>query len=135
MWTLTGLCLHLGVHKQTLYDWRDNREDLSDSVKVMLTAIEHTYELSLKSRGNAGDIFALKNFGWKDKTEVEHSVKPQPLLDNIDVKQVESKVQDEEIINTKKHEVIEPPKQEDDSASKSTSGINLDAILTNNDPT
>ena len=31
------------------------------------------YEKSLRKDGKTGDIFALKNFGWRDKQEHEHS--------------------------------------------------------------
>jgi hypothetical protein len=33
--------------------------------------IEHSYELDLKKTGRTGTIFALKNFEWKDKQEIE----------------------------------------------------------------
>lgn len=33
--------------------------------------IEHAHEHRNIKRGNAGDIFVLKQFGWRDKTEVE----------------------------------------------------------------
>ena len=32
--------------------------------------IEHAHEHRNIERGNASDIFALKQFGWRDKTEV-----------------------------------------------------------------
>lgn len=31
--------------------------------------IENAYEKRLINRGNGGDIFALKQFGWKDRQE------------------------------------------------------------------
>ena len=33
--------------------------------------VEHSYEIDLKEKGNTGTIFALKNFDWKDKQEVD----------------------------------------------------------------
>ncbi|KXK66847.1 hypothetical protein, partial [Christensenella minuta] len=33
--------------------------------------IENAYEKRLIGRGNGGDIFALKQFGWKDKQETK----------------------------------------------------------------
>lgn len=33
--------------------------------------IENAYEKRLIARGNGGDVFALKNFGWRDKAERE----------------------------------------------------------------
>ena len=35
-----------------------------------MLAVENSYE----TNGTAFDIFALKNMGWKDKTEVEQTV-------------------------------------------------------------
>lgn len=36
--------------------------------------VEHSYEVDLKESGRTGTIFALKNFDWKDKTEVDQNV-------------------------------------------------------------
>lgn len=33
--------------------------------------MEYSYEKDLKEKGNTGTIFALKNFDWKDKSEVD----------------------------------------------------------------
>lgn len=35
--------------------------------------VEASYEKDLKKTGRPGTIFALKNFGWKDKQEVEQT--------------------------------------------------------------
>lgn len=71
--TITGLSLHLGfADKTTLYDYRD-RPEFSHSIKKALTKIEKYHEEALSENNVAGRIFALKNMGWKDKTETEHS--------------------------------------------------------------
>jgi hypothetical protein len=36
-----------------------------------LSRIENIYEKGLKGRNPAGAIFALKNFGWKDRQEID----------------------------------------------------------------
>ena len=61
--TLTGLVLALDTNKTTLanYQRKPDYKELIDHAKLR---IEHSYELSLKKRGRASDIFALKNFGW-----------------------------------------------------------------------
>lgn len=71
-WTITGLALALDTTRKTLIDY-DNRDEFSDTVKRLKTKVEYAYELSLRKRGSAGDIFGLKNFNWKDKSEVEQS--------------------------------------------------------------
>ena len=70
-WTVTGLCLAIGTSRTVLDDYlsRDGYKGIVSRAKLM---VENAYELSLRKNGRAGDIFALKNFGWKDKQEVEH---------------------------------------------------------------
>lgn len=66
--TITGLALALDTSRETLMEYSE-REEFVDTIKKAKLKIEHAYELRNIKRGNAGDIFALKNFGWKDKTE------------------------------------------------------------------
>lgn len=70
--TVTGLCLALEFTKETLYQYRDKPE-FSDSIKRALLIVENGYEKALRESSPAGSIFALKNMGWKDKTETEMS--------------------------------------------------------------
>lgn len=70
----TGLCLAVGAssreslqeYKRGTYDTED--ENYSDAVKRALLEVENYYEE--KGEGAMG-IFALKNFGWKDKLELD----------------------------------------------------------------
>jgi len=71
-WTITGLALALDTTRQTLVNY-ENRDEFLDTVKKLKTKVENSYELGLRKRGGAGDIFGLKNFGWSDKIETEHS--------------------------------------------------------------
>lgn len=72
--TFTGMALHLGFsHRQALYEYA-NYDGFSDSVRKARTLIECEYEKRLQgSTQVAGSIFALKNHGWSDKQEHEHS--------------------------------------------------------------
>ena len=71
--TVTGLCLALGFDsKDTLYAYRD-KEGFSYPIKKALLIVENGYEKALRENQPTGSIFALKNMGWKDKTEVEQS--------------------------------------------------------------
>jgi hypothetical protein len=75
--TVTGATMHLGFcDKTTLYDYRD-RDEFSHSIKSLLLFVENGYELALHGNSVTGSIFALKNMGWKDKSETEHSGKMQ----------------------------------------------------------
>jgi hypothetical protein len=72
--TITGLVLHLGFEsRQSFYDYEE-RPKFSYTIKRARTLIEKEYEEMLQTASSpAGAIFALKNLGWKDKTEVEQS--------------------------------------------------------------
>lgn len=69
--SVTGLSLSLGfADKTTLYEYRD-RPEFSYPIKTALTMIEQYHEEGLCDNNVAGRIFALKNMGWKDKTETD----------------------------------------------------------------
>jgi len=71
--TITGLAYHLGFEsRQSFYDYEDKPE-FSYTIKRARLFIEKEYEKLLSGGQCTGAIFALKNFGWKDKTEVENS--------------------------------------------------------------
>lgn len=68
--TVTGLTLYLGFSsRSSLDDYEKRSNEFSYVIKRAKLAVENSYELS----GNAIDIFALKNMGWKDKSEHEFS--------------------------------------------------------------
>ena len=73
--TLTGLALHLGFEsRQSIYDY-EKRGAFSYTIKRARLQCEEWVEngmLSGKFHPSAG-IFALKNYGWKDKQECEHT--------------------------------------------------------------
>lgn len=71
--TITGLCYYLGFEsRQSFYDY-EKRERFSYTIKRARLFMEKEYEEMLASGNTTGAIFALKNFGWNDKQEVEHS--------------------------------------------------------------
>ena len=71
--TWTGLALYLGFEsRQSLEDYK-KREGFSYPIKKALLRIENQYEKNIATRNPAGAIFALKNFGWRDKQEIEQS--------------------------------------------------------------
>lgn len=80
-WTVTGLALHLGCDRDTI--WNYSRKDPKDSkspvdpevfrlMKIARLRVENGYEIDLKKSGRTGTIFALKNFGWKDESQVKN---------------------------------------------------------------
>ncbi len=72
--TVTWLCLEIWASKQLLIDY-ESREWFSEIIGEAKMIIENSYELSLRKNWRTWDIFALKNFWWKDKSEVDSNVK------------------------------------------------------------
>jgi len=72
-YTVTGLALYLGFSdKSMLYEYQD-RPEFSHLIKRARMQVEMGYESNLHGSTPTGSIFALKNMGWKDKVETEHS--------------------------------------------------------------
>jgi len=69
----SGLALHLGFEsRKSLWEY-GKKPEFSNPVKRALLRIEQHYEDNLLTKNATGAIFALKNFDWKDKQEVEQS--------------------------------------------------------------
>lgn len=67
--TIAGLAVYLEMDRQTLYNYRE-RDEFFDILKRAVNKVEAKYEGRLIYENNpTGVIFALKNMGWKDKTE------------------------------------------------------------------
>lgn len=67
--TVTGLAYYLGFEsRQSVYDYEKDGQ-FSYVIKKARLKIESGYEQRLYSQSPTGAIFALKNMGWKDKTE------------------------------------------------------------------
>lgn len=82
--TVTGLAILFGS-KQLLADY-EKRENYSEIITTAKLKIENLYEQCLRGQASTGAIFALKNFGWSDKQEVEHSGGLQVRSITINVK-------------------------------------------------
>lgn len=79
--TITRLCLHLGFDsRQSFYDYQAIPE-FSYTIKRLRTMIEAEYEdlVTDKDYATPGVIFALKNLGWSDKQEVDHTTKGESI--------------------------------------------------------
>ena len=79
--TITGICLALDLDKSNFYEY-ENREGYENIVKRARMIVENSYEMSLRENGRTGDIFALKNFGWKDKQEIENNTSHKVTIIN-----------------------------------------------------
>lgn len=81
--TITGLCLSCDFEsRQSFYDY-EKRDEFSYTIKRARLRIEHVYEKMLASKNSTGAIFALKNFDWSDKQEIDHTTGGQPFTLNV----------------------------------------------------
>ena len=64
--TITGLTLFVGFCSRSSWDDYAKKKEYSYIVKRAKMTIENSYEKG----GGTFDIFALKNMGWSDKSEV-----------------------------------------------------------------
>lgn len=79
--TITGLALHLGfTSRQAIMNYQE-RPEFVDAIKRAKLTIEAHYEQQLFAKTPAGAIFALKNFGWSDKHEIEQTTRIIEFVD------------------------------------------------------
>ena len=89
-YTVTGLALSLGTSRQVLCDYQE-REGYSAIVDEAKLIVEHSYEVDLKQKGQAGTIFALKQFNWRDQLDLGGNLDVSNLTDDqLDKKIAES---------------------------------------------
>lgn len=101
--TVTGLALALGfTSRQALMNYQEKAEFV-DTVKTAKLRVENAYERSLRKNGRSGDIFGLKNMGWKDESMVRSENKN--LNANADISQEEALTKLNELIDSCKQTV------------------------------
>lgn len=72
--TISGLAYHLGFEsRQSFYDY-EQKEGFAYTIKRARLRIENEYEDRLNEGAGAGAIFALKNLGWKDQTDIKANI-------------------------------------------------------------
>lgn len=68
--TITGLALFLGFcSRQSLFDYEKN-DKFSYIIKKARLRVENEYEKKLDRDKPTGAVFALKNMGWSDRTDI-----------------------------------------------------------------
>ena len=69
--TISGLVLYLGFcDRAAFYDY-EAKPEFCHTIKRARTFIEQDYEECLRQGSCTGAIFALKNFGWTDRQEID----------------------------------------------------------------
>lgn len=87
--TISGLAYYLGFEsRQSFYDY-EKKDGFTYTIKRARLFIEQEYEGQLQAGNVTGAIFALKNMGWKDKSELEYKkpdsdLTPEEIEDRID---------------------------------------------------
>jgi len=77
--TITGLALALDTSRQTLCDY-DLKDEFTDTIKRAKLRCENYAEKMLyMGKSAAGPIFALKNFDWTDKQDVDITSKGESI--------------------------------------------------------
>ena len=72
VFTVTGLALFLGFSsRQSFLDYNEKVEFI-DVIKKAKSRVEMYYEEGLSFGQCTGQIFALKNMGWRDQQELDH---------------------------------------------------------------
>ena len=72
--TVCGLALALGFsQRKSFLDYEGYGPEFCNTIKAAKLRVEAAYEERLAGGNAAGPIFALKNFGWTDKQEIEHA--------------------------------------------------------------
>lgn len=90
-YTLTGLAVYLDCSRDTLYNYEKEKHDdldeelskgFSDTIKKAKEKIyAYAEEFLYSGKNPTGAIFNLKNnWGWQDKTEVDHTSKGKRVV-------------------------------------------------------
>jgi hypothetical protein len=78
--TISGLTYFLGFESRaSLDDYCKKSEEFSYIIHHAKRFIENCYENQLYTNASGGAVFALKNMGWKDKTETEITTNGETL--------------------------------------------------------
>lgn len=73
--TWTGLALFLGFSSRQAINEYENYDGFYDVVKRAKLFVEYNYEIRVNGNNATGPIFVLKNMGWSDKQQIEHTDK------------------------------------------------------------
>ena len=81
--TIAGMAFFLGFEsRQSMYDYKNKDNGFSYIIKRAMLYMERHYEQIIQGKAPTGAIFALKNQGWTDKTELEVK-QSEPTVYNI----------------------------------------------------
>jgi len=72
--TLTGLVLYLGFAElRSFFDYEERKDEFSQVIKRAKHVVMALHEERLSGTTPTGSIFWLKNHGWKDTQQIDHT--------------------------------------------------------------
>lgn len=71
--TIAGLAYYTNVDRQTIYNYNE-KDEFFDIIKKARDRIMMGLEETSITKGNAGTIFVMKQYGYKDKHEVDNNI-------------------------------------------------------------
>lgn len=89
--TITGMTLFVGFCSRASWDDYLKRDGFSYIIKRAKMTVENSYEQS----GGTFDIFALKNMGWVDKSEVAQTVQNLAPLSQDEIEAAKKRIDEE----------------------------------------
>lgn len=70
--TIAGLAYYTGLDRKTIYNY-EKKDEFFHAIKRFRDWVMMNYEELAIEKGNGGIVFLLKNYGYNDKQEIEHS--------------------------------------------------------------
>lgn len=70
--TIAGLAYYIGIDRKTIWNYKQ-KDEFFPTIKDFVDYILMTYEERGLTDSTAGLIFLLKNYGYTDKQEIDHT--------------------------------------------------------------
>ena len=83
---IDGLALELGVHRDTINEWKNVHEEFSDIVKILKTKQSRTLKngaLNGTLKERSANLWLSSQHGWVTKTEHDITSSDQSFIPNI----------------------------------------------------
>jgi hypothetical protein len=81
--TIAGLAYYLDVDRQTIYNY-SYKDEFFDIIKKARNRIVMNLEEEAIINGKAGTIFVMKQYGYKDKQEIEGNIESALFVKALD---------------------------------------------------
>lgn len=91
--TIAGLACYLDVDRHTIYNYENKSDEFFHTIKKAREYILADLEERLMTESKIGQIFIAKQYGYRDKTEVEATNTNLNLNQEVDL----SRLKDEEL--------------------------------------